>query len=125
MGVSFAQREKYEDAILCYSKGLEYAPSAVGFANRGHAHLSRGALQEALDDFTSALQLRKTYAEVLAWRADVYERQGTAEALGLAACDLTAAMTLEPQQTRGLVGVLESVLQQATSLLAKADLEVR
>ena len=70
-GYAYAIIGRYKQAIQDFTKEIELSPNAVLFFHRAEARrLMRGGdLQETVDDYTKAIQLKPDYAEAYLGRA--------------------------------------------------------
>ncbi|MER5925459.1 caspase, EACC1-associated type, partial [Streptomyces mirabilis] len=74
--------------------GPATAPDAVDLGRRGEAHREAGRFDEAVTDFTAALNLDPKYARALAQRGEAHREAGRFDK---AVTDLTAALKLKPE----------------------------
>jgi Flp pilus assembly protein TadD len=104
LGISQATQNMLQQAIVSFSKAIEFDPSNPGYwYNRGISYAndvasggaSGGALTMAIEDFTQALTLRGDDADILNNRGSVYAMLGE---LDKALTDLTLCIELNPNQ---------------------------
>ncbi|KAF5300924.1 hypothetical protein FQR65_LT09087 [Abscondita terminalis] len=73
-GNNFVKQQKWDQAIACYTKAIEYyAYDPIFYANRALCYLKIENYKEAESDCTSALQLDKTYVKAYQRRAAARE----------------------------------------------------
>ena len=97
-GIRADQRGDFDDAIRCYSNAIELSPadsySAFSAYNyRGHTHRRRCNWEEAIEDFTKAIELEPDRDQGYNNRGAVYYEQGNWEE---AIEDFTRAIKLNP-----------------------------
>ncbi|KAM3959438.1 LOW QUALITY PROTEIN: RNA polymerase II-associated protein spaghetti [Aphomia sociella] len=93
-GNAFVKHEKWDDAILCYSRAIELVKDdAIYYANRGLCYLKKESLHQAESDCTEALRLDPTYVKAYQRRATARELLGSLRA---ASHDLNEVLRLEP-----------------------------
>ncbi|XP_069681469.1 RNA polymerase II-associated protein 3-like isoform X1 [Periplaneta americana] len=110
MGNDFVKKQKWKEAIQCYSRAIKcYAYDAIFYANRALCYLKTGDNRSAEVDCTTALQLDPNYVKA-------YQRRAMARAalgqLQEARVDLLRVMELEPKnvQSKGELLKLEKKL---------------
>lgn len=96
-GNQFVKKEKWDNAIECYSKAIKcYSRDAIFYCNRALCFLKKKDYRAAETDCTSALALDSTYVKAL-------HRRGLARKelnqLDEAAVDLQKATEIEPNNT--------------------------
>ncbi|KAK3915226.1 RNA polymerase II-associated protein 3, partial [Frankliniella fusca] len=96
-GNQFVKKEKWDNAIECYSKAIKcYSRDAIFYCNRALCFLKKKDYKAAETDCTSALALDSTYVKAL-------HRRGLARKelnqLDEAAVDLLRATEIEPNNT--------------------------
>jgi tetratricopeptide (TPR) repeat protein len=96
-GSSAAQSKQYERAIFLFTEALQANPdkkvACATYFCRAFAYSEKGELDEALSDWTAAIQLNPKYAGVYVDRAIVYSKKRNYK---LAIGDSTAAIQLNP-----------------------------
>ncbi|XP_059057915.1 RNA polymerase II-associated protein 3-like [Achroia grisella] len=93
-GNAFVKKEKWDEAISCYSRAIELVQDdAIYYANRGLCYLKKDSLHQAETDCSEALRLDPTYVKAYQRRASARERLGSLRA---ASQDLNEVLKLEP-----------------------------
>jgi len=76
LGAVYLEMEKYEKAQPILEKAIELSPKdPFGYFSRGHLNMLLNRTDEAVSDFTTAIQLRPNGASFL-YRGDVYRKIG-------------------------------------------------
>lgn len=95
MGNNFVKKQKWKEAIQCYSRAIKCFPyDAIFYANRALCYLKTDDLKSAEVDCTTALQLDSSY--VKAYQRRAMARAGLGQ-LQEARSDLLKVMELEPK----------------------------
>lgn len=106
----------YNDAIKCYSKGLEFKPHAVLYCNRAACQANLRNYNQAIEDCNSALSLNKLYLKAYLRRGQAYEKLSRQrEALD----DYTAAHILSESHNAVASSSVERVLKNIASAEAR------
>ena len=88
--ITWEQTEEYDEATTFFSAFIDrHSDSALGFDLRAASHWYAGRLQEALADYTRAIELKPNYALALSGRGQVLMECGE---FGQALKDLDAAL---------------------------------
>jgi Flp pilus assembly protein TadD len=103
LGISQATQSMLQQAIVSFSKAIEFDPTnpgywynrGISYANDVAAGTGGGALSMAIEDFTQALALRGDDADILNNRGSVYAMLGEWDK---ALADLTLCIELNPNQ---------------------------
>lgn len=119
-GLNAYARADYRGAVKGFSQALAAAnltrdAGVIAFANRGAALIKLERYQDAVDDYTSALELKPGFAPALTGRGAAYLKLGE---LDLAISDNTAVIVVSPQNkmafnNRGTAYLLSGYLFEA------------
>jgi tetratricopeptide (TPR) repeat protein len=79
-GLALRKLKRDDQALACLNRALDVEPSNfLAYFNRAELHFDRRQLQEALRDFSKAIELRSDDEEALSRRAEVYAALGMSE----------------------------------------------
>ncbi|KAK3095497.1 hypothetical protein FSP39_015344 [Pinctada imbricata] len=100
-GNSLFKDQKYEEAIICYTKAVKCCPKdfvkdrSIMYSNRAACRLRMDNVEEAIRDCTRALDLHPHYLKALLRRAELYEKK---EKLDEALLDYQKVVEMDPGQ---------------------------
>lgn len=110
------RRSDYNEAIRCYSKGIEFKPHAVLYCNRAACQANLRNYNETIEDCNLALALNKQYLKAYLRRGQAYEKLSRQrEALD----DYTAAHILSESRNNVASSSVERVLTNIASAEAR------
>lgn len=113
--------QQFSEAAASFSMVLRDAPLEAAYIHRGIAYLQQGAIQEALQDFTSAVNLAPESIPALLNRHIVHYQLGKMDA---ALEDLNRAVTLQPASNRLLMNRSNFQRMMGRTEAAQADYEL-
>lgn len=97
LGILYAQREEYEEAITYFYAALKIQPDSANCLNHlGNALSNLGENQQAIEKFEQALALHQNYAEAYNNLANVYVKEKRFEN---AVANYQKALSLKPNYT--------------------------
>ncbi|KAF5283855.1 hypothetical protein FQA39_LY04675 [Lamprigera yunnana] len=110
-GNNFVKNQKWDQAIICYTKAIEcYAYDPIFYANRALCYLKLKKFKEAECDCTHSLQLDKTYVKAYQRRAAAREALNQ---LSEAHSDLLKVFDYEPnnKESKVALGKIEKKIE--------------
>jgi tetratricopeptide (TPR) repeat protein len=94
-GISFNELEKYDRAIVDFTRAIELRGDyALAFNGRGFSYNKMGNYDHAIDDLNKAILLKPDYASAFSNRSQSYKFIGD---YGKAISDLEKALELDPK----------------------------
>jgi hypothetical protein len=127
-GIAFDSQNRWEEAIVEYSKAIEASPNNVAiYLNRGYDYIRTLQFDLAIADFSKAIELNPGDEEGYLWRGSAYINKGFRDAAyyPLAIADFTKAIELNPTDAeafdnRGYAYALSGMYALAVADLNKA-----
>lgn len=93
-GIEYLEIGKYELAIAQFDKAIARTPTAESYYHRGLAYYERRKYDDAVADWTQAINLKPNYARAYRQRANAYSYKGDS---GPAEADYNRSIELEPR----------------------------
>ena len=93
LGNFLAMLRQFNMAIEAYSDVIDLNPLSAAYSNRGGVHREKGAFDDAIADFTKAIELDPNCAETYSNRGGAYLDKGEVDT---AIADFTKAIELDP-----------------------------
>ncbi|XP_018574394.1 RNA polymerase II-associated protein 3 [Anoplophora glabripennis] len=113
-GNKFVKSQKWDEAIKCYSRAIQYySYDPIFYANRALCHLKKSNFEEAERDCTLSIKLDKTYVKAYQRRAAARE---VLNKLEHAEFDLSKVLALEPKNKES-----REALEKLRKKLGKPD----
>lgn len=100
-GIAYYNGNRYDDAIVDYTKALELAPSAEGYYNRALCYEKKGDLAHALKDYDKGVALDSSFLPNIYNRGLIHLKQGKEKA---AIDDFDRALQIESRTVGAVVG---------------------
>lgn len=111
IGNKFYKERDFENALVYYSKAIDFKKDCVFYANRAACYVSLGQNEKVFDECTKALELDPTYTKAITRRALAYESIGQYEK---ALIDYSSAATLQLYRQESTVTSCERALKLLT-----------
>ncbi|EPS65294.1 hypothetical protein M569_09478, partial [Genlisea aurea] len=115
LGNEFFKKQRFNDAVDCYSRSIALSPTAAAFANRAMAYIKLKRFRDAENDCSEALDLDDRYIKAYSRRSTARKELGK---LKEAIDDAEFALRLEPQNKE-----LKKQFEETKSLLQKEILK--
>ncbi len=96
-GLICIDQTEYEEAVSYFTRALKQSENHDAYLQRGYAHEKLGRLDDALSDYSAAIQHNPITEKAYANRGNVYVKT---ENYSLAVADYSRAIELNPQNAR-------------------------